>query len=159
MTKLHYTIYPSTQTGLVQTREPNIVQIQDTLEFIFEPALPETTPETTAIFENADGNTLYRQLAQTACTIPASFLNGTLKICLADMHGNKMPTKLNCEPLTTKRTPQGILVYPSDADLPKQIAALHNEVQKVSTTLETLTKQYKKTEQAVETMLNGYDFD
>lgn len=140
--------------GFVLTRKPEMIG-QD-LAVSFSGALTDAT----AIFENADGNSLYRLLADRTCVVPADFLvNGEIKVTVTLLNGKADAEKFICEPICVERKNGVILVYPNWLDLPMQIIEIYGELQGVKGGMEELFGKFDSLDKKVDKLLDGYDFD
>ena len=86
--KMEYTCLKKTRKGFVLTRKPEMVDKELIITFSGAPS------GATAIFENADGNSLYRLLADRTCVVPADFLVGEIKVTVTIENEKITPTKM-----------------------------------------------------------------
>lgn len=152
--KMEYTCLKKVRKGFVLTRKPEMVDKELIITFSGAPS------GATAIFENADGNSLYRLLADKTCSVPADFLvNGEIKVTVTLLNGKTDAEKFTCEPICVERKNGVILVYPNWLDLPMQIIELYGELQGVKSDMGELFGKYDSLDKKVEKLLDGYDFD
>ena len=79
--KMEYKLIKDCGKGFMLTREPETVSDELIVSFTGAP------DDATAIFENSDGNSLYRLLKDETCAIPAAFLKGCVKVTVAVLKG------------------------------------------------------------------------
>lgn len=151
--KMEYTCLKKTRKGFVLTRKPEMVDKELIITFSGAPS------GATAIFENADGNSLYRLLADRTCVVPADFLVGEIKVTVTMLNGKVDAEKITCEPICVERKNGVILVYPNWLDLPMQIIEIYGEIQGVKDGMSELLGKYDSLDKKVEKLLDGYDFD
>ena len=152
--KMEYTCLKKVRKGFVLTRKPEMVDKELIITFSGAPS------GATAIFENADSNSLYRLLADKTCSVPADFLvNGEIKVTVTLLNGKTDAEKFTCEPICVERKNGVILVYPNWLDLPMQIIEIYGEIQGVKDGMRELLGKYDRLDKKVEKLLDGYDFD
>lgn len=152
--KMEYTCLKKVRKGFVLTRKPEMVDKELIITFSGAPS------GATAIFENADGNSLYRLLADKTCSVPADFLvNGEIKVTVTLLNGKTDAEKFTCEPICVERKNGVILVYPNWLDLPMQIIEIYGELQGVKGGMEELFGKFDSLDKKVDKLLDGYDFD
>lgn len=151
--KMEYTCLKKTRKGFVLTRKPEMVDKELIITFSGAPS------GATAIFENADGNSLYRLLADRTCVVPADFLVGEIKVTVTMLNGKVDAEKITCEPICAERKNGVILVYPNWLDLPMQIIEIYGELQGVKGGMEELFGKFDSLDKKVDKLLDGYDFD
>ena len=152
--KMEYTCLKKVRKGFVLTRKPEMVDKELIISFSGAPS------GATAIFENADGNSLYRLLADKTCSVPADFLvNGEIKVTVTLLNGKADAEKFICEPICVERKNGVILVYPNWLDLPMQIIEIYGELQGVKCGMEELFGKFDSLDKKVDKLLDGYDFD
>lgn len=151
--KMEYTCLKKTRKGFVLTRKPEMVDKELIITFSGAPS------GATAIFENADGNSLYRLLADRTCVVPADFLVGEIKVTVTILNGKVDAEKITCEPICAERKNGVILVYPNWLDLPMQIIEIYGELQGVKGGMEELFGKFDSLDKKVDKLLDGYDFD
>jgi hypothetical protein len=151
--KMEYNCLKKIRKGFVLTRKPEMVDKELFITFSGAP------PGATAIFENADGNSLYRLLADKTCAVPADFLVGEIKITVTLLNGKVDAEKIACEPLCVERKNGIVLVYPNWLDLPMQIIEIYGELQGVKGGMEELFGKFDSLDKKVDKLLDGYDFD
>ena len=152
--KMEYTCLKKVRKGFVLTSKPEMVDKELIISFSGAPS------GATAIFENADGNSLYRLLADKTCSVPADFLvNGEIKVTVTLLNGKADAEKFICEPICVERKNGVILVYPNWLDLPMQIIEIYGELQGVKGGMEELFGKFDSLDKKVDKLLDGYDFD
>lgn len=151
--KMEYTLLKNVRKGFVLTRKPEMIEKELIISFSGAPS------GATAIFENADGNSLYRLLADKTCSVPADFLIREIKVTVTLLNGKADTEKYTCEPICVERKNGVILVYPNWLDLPMQIIELYGELQGVKSDMGELLGKYDSLDKKVEKLLDGYDFD
>lgn len=151
--KMEYTCLKKIQKGFVLTRKPEMVDKELLITFSGAPS------GATAIFENANGNSLYRLLADRTCVVPADFLVGEIKVTVTMLNGKVDAEKFICEPICVERKNGVILVYPNWLDLPMQIIEIYGELQGVKGGMEELFGKFDSLDKKVDKLLDGYDFD
>ena len=151
--KMEYTVLKNVRKGFVFTRKPEMIEKELIISFSGAPS------GATAIFENADGNSLYRLLADKTCSVPADFLIGEIKVTVTLLNGKADAEKYTCEPICVERKNGVILVYPNWLDLPMQIIEIYGELQGVKSDMGELFGKYDSLDKKVEKLLDGYDFD
>ena len=152
--KMEYTCLKKVRKGFVLTRKPEMVDKELIISFLGAPS------GATAIFENADGNSLYRLLADKTCSVPADFLvNGEIKVTVTLLNGKADAEKFICEPICVERKNGVILVYPNWLDLSMQIIEIYGELQGVKGGMEELFGKFDSLDKKVDKLLDGYDFD
>ena len=139
--------------GFIVTRAPEF--INNELIVIFNDAPTGAT----AIFENGNGDSIYRLLADKTCSIPADFLIGEINVTVTLLNGKADAEKYTCEPICVERKNGVILVYPNWLDLPMQIIEIYGELQGVKSDMGEMLVKYDSLDKKVEKLLDGYDFD
>lgn len=95
---------------------------------------------------------------QSGCSIPASFLDGIVKVTVAILDGSARPTKWICEALTAERQEDGsVFVAPDDTNLPQKVADLQMENDALRCRVDELAKSLEDLYTRIQTMLEGYD--
>ena len=139
---MKYTLLKNVYKGFMLTRKPGMVDKELIITFSGAPS------GATAIFENADGNSLYRLLADKTCSVPADFLvNGEIKVTVTLLNGRADAEKFTCEPICVERKNGVILVYPNWLDLPMQIIEIYGEIQKIKNEMAELKARQTQTEE------------
>ncbi len=150
---MEYTLLKNIRKGFVLTRKPEMVDNELIITFSGAPS------GATAIFENENGNSIYRLLADKTCSVPTEFLVGEIKITVTMLNGKTNAEKFICEPICVERKNGVILVYPNWLDLPMQIIEIYGELQSVKDDIGGLLGKYDSLDKKVEKMFDGYDFD
>ncbi|MCM1455570.1 MAG: hypothetical protein NC037_03475 [Bacteroides sp.] len=137
--------------GVMLTRQPELVSGDLYITFTGAPA------GATAIFENGNGDSVYRLLSDGSCGVPASFLAGNVRVVVTLLDGTANAPKWACEGIKTTATNGGVLVCPNDGDIPRQIAEMAVEMQGIRTDIKTLFDKYSGLETILNKLLEGYD--
>lgn len=139
--------------GFILTRQPEFVGKELIITFSGAP------PDATAIFENSNGNSIYRLLVDKTCSVPTDFLVGEIKVTVTRLNGKADVEKCTCEPICVERKNGMVLVYPNWLDLPMQIIELYGELQEVKDNMSEIIVKHDSLDKKVEKLLDGYDFD
>ena len=153
--KMEYKLIKDCGKGFMLTREPETVTDELIISFTGAPAFA------TAVFENEDGNSLYRLLKDDTCAIPADFLRGRVKVTVAVLNGKDNAPKYTCEGIYTKPVPQcgGVVACPDGLDTAKEIIAVHGEIQELKNCVAALGKGIDALDEKLIKLLDGYDFE
>ncbi len=138
-------------TGLILTRQPEIVHNN---LFITFTGAPENA---TAIFQKANGDSLYRQLQDNTCGLPAHFLDGDIKVSVTMLDGSSNAPKWRCEEIKAQKQKVGVLVSPNDMNIPLQMVEIRLEQQKIIDDIKKLAENYSELNKKVDKLLEGYD--
>ena len=76
--------------GFITTRAPKIIEKELIISFLGAPQ------GATAIFENSNGHSLYRLLADKSCVIPSDFLVGEITVTIVQLDGSSDAEKYHC---------------------------------------------------------------
>ena len=139
--------------GFIFTRQPEFLGKELKVSFSGIP------PDSTAIFENSNGDFIYRFLLDNTCVVPTDFLVGEIKVTVTILNGKVDAEKFICEPFCVERKNGIILVYPNWLDLPMQIIGIYGVLQEVKDDIDRLHGKYDSLDKKVEKLLDGYDFD
>lgn len=148
-----YKIFENTKKGFIVSREPFTLTAKDELGVSFENA-PENG---TAIFEDANGKSLYRRIVNGECFVPASFLTSKLNVGITVFSGST--TKYQCESLCCKVFDNHIIVCANGIDAPVEIVNVYKELEAVKQNNKALQEELAKANKKLEKILEGYDFD
>lgn len=152
--KMEYKLIKDCGKGFILTREPETVADEFIVSFT---GAPENA---TAVFENGEGNSLYRLLKDETCAIPADFLKGCVKVTVAVLNGKEKAPKFTCERIYTKSVPDGgVIVCPDGLDTAKEIIAIHGEIQEIKGVCDLLNKSVAALDEKLVKLLDGYDFE
>ena len=149
--RMEYKLLKTQRKGFCLTREPEVVEGE---LFITFTGAPE---DATAIFENAEGDSLYRLLAGGSCAIPADFLRGEISVCVTVLNGSESEPKYVCEGIYTKTLGGGIVVVPNGLDFPKEIIDVCVELQSVREDIAALAQKDKELDEKLVQLLHGYN--
>ena len=148
-----YSLIDFSKRGIISNRCPDMVYHNLFVSF-------KNAPNgATAIFENAEGVSLYRELENETCSIPVAFLDGKIKVVVTVFNGKADAPKYSCESLFTKKIGDGAVVCPNGIDVPMQILEILSEIQKIKEDMETASNNHADLEKKVDKLLDGYDFD
>ncbi len=143
--------------GFILTREPEII---DKNLYITFTGAPENA---TVIFESKiKGDTLYRELQDGMCCVPARFLcsilEDVIKVTVVVLDG-KSNEKWQCEEIKTGKNISNntIIVKPNDMNIPLQIVEVLLEQQKIKDDMKQLTDNFSELNQKLDKLLEGYD--
>lgn len=152
--KMEYKLIKDCLKGFILTREPETVTDELIISFTGAPAFA------TAVFENEDGNSLYRLLKDDTCAIPADFLRGRVKVTVAVLNGKDNAPKYTCEGIYTKPVPSvGVIVCPDGLDIAQELISAHSETQELNKRLAELNKRFDTLDEKLVKLLDGYDFE
>lgn len=153
--KMEYKLIKDCGKGFMLTREPETVTGELIVSFTGAPA------NATAVFENGEGNSLYRLLKDETCAIPADFLKGCVRVTVAVLNGKEKAPKFTCEGIYTKPVPSGggVVVCPDGLDTAKEIIAVHGEIQEIKNLVSGLSKCLDNLNDKLVKLLDGYDFE
>lgn len=152
--KMEYKLIDLCGKGFILTREPETVTDELIISFTGAPA------NATAVFENAEGNSLYRLLKDDTCSIPADFLKGCVKVTVAVLNGKEKAPKYICERIYTTPVPAGgVIVCPDGLDTAKEIISILGEMQAVKEDIVGLNKRFDTLDEKLVRLLDGYDFE
>lgn len=149
--KMEYKLIDSAKKGFILTRKPEIVDGELIITFTGAPV------NATAIFENGDGNSLYRQLSDKTCSIPADFIKGGVKVTVAVLDGKANAPKYICEEIFSDFVGGGVVVCPNGVDIPQEIVGIYASLQIVDEKFEELFKARTELNEKLEKLLEGYD--
>ena len=143
--------------GFILTREPEII---DKNLYITFTGAPENA---TVIFESKiKGDTLYRELQDGMCCVPARFLcpilEDVIKVTVVVLDG-KSNEKWQCEEIKAGKNISNdtIIVKPNDMNIPLQIVEVLLEQQKIKDDMKQLTDNFSELNQKLDKLLEGYD--
>ncbi|MCM1218229.1 MAG: hypothetical protein NC548_27400 [Lachnospiraceae bacterium] len=152
--KMEYKLIKDCGKGFMLTREPETVTGELIVSFTGAPA------NATAVFENGEGNSLYRLLKDETCAIPADFLKGCVRVTVAVLNGKEKAPKFTCERIYAKPVSDGgVIVCPDGLDVAKEIIAIHGEIQGIKGVCDLLNKSVAALGEKLVKLLDGYDFD
>lgn len=143
--------------GFILTREPEII---DKNLYITFTGAPENA---TVIFESKiKGDTLYRELQDGMCCVPARFLcpilEDVIKVTVVVLDG-KSNEKWQCEEIKTGKNISNdtIIVKPNDMNIPLLIVEVLLEQQKIKDDMKQHTDNFSELNQKLDKLLEGYD--
>jgi hypothetical protein len=143
--------------GFILTREPEII---DKNLYITFTGAPENA---TVIFESKiKGDTLYRELQDGMCCVPARFLcpilEDVIKVTVVVLDG-KSNEKWQCEEIKTGKNISNntIIVKPNDMNIPLLIVEVLLEQQKMKDDMKQHTDNFSELNQKLDKLLEGYD--
>ncbi len=150
---MEYRLLDTTKRGFMLTRKPEIVEGELVISFSAAP------PSATAIFENGNGNSLYRLIEDGACSVPADFLTGTVKLTVTALNGRNSAPKFVCEEIFTERKNGVLIVCPNGLDIPLQIIEIFSQMQDIREEMSALNERQDELGKKLDKLLDGYDFD
>lgn len=148
--KMEYRLLDNSK-GILLTRQPEFVS--DELYITFTGA-PEGA---TAIIVNGQEDSLYREIKDSVCGVPAAFLTGDVSIVVTLLDGTANAPKWACEGIKASRTKGGLYVCPNDGDIPRQIAEIQLEMQEIRNNIKSLFDKNSELETKLNRLLEGYD--
>ena len=149
--KMEYKLLDN-ESGVILTRQPEIVEEELFISFIDAPA------DATAIFETNDGVSYYRALSEGTCSLPVKRVAGEVKVTVALLDGSARTRKWICEELLAKKQESGgTLVSPNDMNMPQRFVELKLENEGIRQNQERLEGRVKELEDRLEKLLEGYD--
>lgn len=153
--KMEYKLIKDCGKGFMLTREPETVTDELIISFTGAPT------HATAIFENGNGNSLYRLLKDDTCAIPAAFLNGRIRVTVAVLDGKEKAPKYTCEGIYTMPIPYGggVIVCPDGIDTTKELISAHSEIQAIKNDMAELGVKFNALSERLTKLLDGYDFE
>lgn len=138
-------------TAVLITRQPSLENGEICVTFTGAPS------GATAIFE-FNGNSIYRLLEDSMCTIPANKLKGPVVVTIALLDGSSRPEKWVCEELMADVWENGaVLVSPNDANLPQRVTELALENEELRVLLGKLAGEIQSLKDNLESLYEGYD--
>ncbi len=151
---MEYKLIQDCLKGYVLTREPETVTDELIISFTGAPA------DATAVFENGEGNSLYRLLKDDTCAIPVAFLKGCVRVTVAMLNGKDSAPKYVCEGIYTAPIPSvGVMVCPDGLDMALELISARAEIQTLRERIDGLCARADATDERITKMLDGYDFD
>ena len=151
--KMEYKLIKSAGKGFILTRQPETVENELFISFTGAPK------DATAIFENKNGNSLYRLLEDGLCSVPADFLDGVIHVTVVQLNGAINAEKYHCESIYTTRKQGVLFVIPNGIDIPLQIVEILEQLQEIKQGLTSLDGKYKKQSLRLDKLIEGHDFD
>ena len=151
--KMEYICLKKVGKGFLSTRKPEIVDKELIISFFGAPT------DVTVIFENANGNSLYRTLTDNTCALPIDFLVGEIRVVITLLNGKSKKLKIVCESICAEQKNGTTFVYPNGLDLPMQIIEIYSELQKMKCDMEEMHVKHNTLDAKVGKLLDGYDFD
>lgn len=149
--KMEYKLIENVKKGFILTREPE--QVDDELIITFTGAPSGAT----AIFENENGNSLYRLLKDETCAIPKEFIKGSVTATVAVLNGQANAPKYRCETIYSKSVGGVLVVCPNGLDVPQEIISVYACMQDLNDKHATLTKAMDDLNEKLARLLDGWD--
>lgn len=137
--------------GVILTRQPELIKDELIITFAGAP------DKATAIFDNSNGGSLYRQLEDGTCAVPASFLTGETRVTVTLLDGSSNTPKWACEGIKGTETKGGVFVCPNDMDVPSKIADVLIAQDEITEKIDELMKMYSGLDSKLNKLLEGYD--
>lgn len=143
-------------TGIILTRNPEKVSKNLFITFTGAPA------DATVIFENREGDSLYRKLEDNMCAVPTRFLCPILEdaikvtVCILD---GVSKDRWKCEEIKTGLlvSTNEVLVQPNDMNIPQQMIDLKLELQEMKTKQKEQQEEISELNNKLNRLLEGYD--
>ena len=148
--KMEYRLLDSGK-GIMLTRQPEFISGDLYISFTDAP------DGATAIIVNGQKDSLYREIKDGVCGVPAAFLTGDVSIVVTLLNGTVNAPKWTCEGIKASNTKGGIFVRPNDGDIPQQIAETRVEMQEIRNDIKMLFDKYSGRETKLNKLLEGYD--
>lgn len=149
--RMEYKLLKTQRKGFIMTREPETVTDELIISFTSAPA------DATAIFDNEEGNSLYRLLIDGVCAIPASFLRGEIHVCVTVLNGSESEPKIFCESIYTKEIGGEIVVMPNGIDIPQMVIDVCSELEAAREDIKTLIQNDKELDDRLQKLVEGYN--
>ncbi len=151
---MEYKLIKDCLKGYILTRKPETVTDELIISFTDAP------DDATAVFENGDGNSLYRLLKDKTCAIPADFLKGCVRVTVAVLNGKETAPKYICESIYTDIIPfGGVIVCPDGLDMDLELISIRAEIQGLRDLFGAIEKRLDATDERLTKLLDGYDFE
>jgi hypothetical protein len=140
-------------------RATEIVKNAEEVVFRFQDNKTDQVPDgLTAIFFKENGQSLYRDILNSQCVVPAKFLHGATQIRVADIANWKAEEVWDTETLIGKDLDGLYLVLePVDVDVAKEIMANALELDKARVEISALTEKINKTNERLTKAFEGWD--
>ena len=151
---MEYKLIQDCSKGFILTREPETVTSELIITFTGAPA------DATAVFENGEGNSLYRLLKDDTCAIPVAFMKGRVRVTVAALNGKDNAPKYVCEGIYTTPIPSvGVIVCPDGLDMALELISARTEINALRERIDGLCARADTTDERITKILDGYDFD
>lgn len=150
---MEYRLFQNQGRGFILTRNVEIVEKELIITFSGAP------PNATAIFENGNSDSLYRLIEDGACSVPADFLIGGVKLTVTALNGRNSAPKFFCEEIFTERKNGVLIVCPNGLDIPLQIIEIFSQMQDIRGEMSALNERQDELGKKLDKLLDGYDFD
>lgn len=137
--------------GVILTRQPELIKDELLITFAGAP------DKATAIFDNGNGDSLYRLLEDGSCAVPATFLTGETRVTVTLLNGAANAPKWACEGIKGTETKGGVFVCPNDMDVPSKITDVLIAQDEITDQMSELMKKYSELEIKLNKLLEGYD--
>lgn len=150
--QMEYKLISGIKRGFIATREPEVVEGE--LRITFTDA-PENA---TAIFENKNGDSVYRLLSEGNCAVPESFLlKGNIKVTVVVLNGKPDAPKYICEDIYARVVNGAVVVCPNGINITAQIIELFAEIEKTNGAMRVLEERQTALDAKLIKLLEGYD--
>ena len=141
------------KTGVILSRCPELIELD------FEVSFVEAPIGATAIFENCSGDSIYREIINESCVVPADILKGTIKVTIVLFDDTSKPQKWLCEELVAKTLKDGsTLVMPNDMNMPQKFVELMLKNQELKDYVTELEVRLKTLEDKFEDVFEGHNY-
>ena len=151
--KMEYKLIEIVKKGFILTREPELLDGDLFIKFTNAP------DNATAIFENKNGDSLYRTIDKEECSVPKDFLDGVIRCKVVVLDGKSDAPKFDCENIYTKKLDDKIICCPNGIDIPLQIVETLSGLQDVKDGLSCLSDKHEKISQKLDKLIEGYEFE
>lgn len=147
---MEYKLIVHNKQGYILTRKPEKTRGDLIITFTGAPS------GATAIFENSNGDSLYRLLADNTCSLPASFLKGTISVTVTVLNGRKSP-KYVCEKMYAEPIANQVLIMPDGLDVAVELVSIHGKIDTLSADITNILSQQKALNESLQKLIEGYD--
>ena len=140
-------------------RATEVVKRGDEVVFRFQDYKDDQIPDgLTAIFFKENGQSIYRDILNSQCVIPAKLLVGATQIRVADTANWKAEEVWDTETLVGKDL-DGLYVVlePADVDVAKELMENALDIDKARAEIAALTEKLKKTNERLTKAFEGWD--
>lgn len=143
-------------TGIILTRNPEKVSKNLFITFTGAPA------DATVIFENREGDSLYRKLEDNMCAVPTRFLcpilEDVIKVTVCVLDGVSKD-RWKCEEIKTGllTSTNEVLIQPNDMNIPQQMIELKLEIQEMRENAKKQQEEISELNNKLNRLLEGYD--
>lgn len=152
--KMEYRLLFNNKKGFLMTRKPEILDDELIITFTDSPN------NATAIFENSDGNSLYRLLKDETCSIPKSFLKaGVVKVTITVLDGTSVSPAYVCEGFFVNKQELFTLIHPEGIDVEKLLIDVLKDNEELKEKEKRNAVEIQELREKIDKLIEGYDFD